>query len=66
MGRIYVDKESRLPVQAELYGWPEVTGDEPPLLEQYIYTNIKTNIGLVDADFDPQNREYRFAVSLRD
>jgi len=66
VGRIYVDKESRLPIQAELYGWPEAPGDEPPLLEQYIYTNVKTNIGLVDADFDPQNREYRFAVSLRD
>lgn len=66
VGRIYVDKETRLPVQAELYGWPEAPGDEPPLLEQYIYTNVKTNIGLVDADFDPQNREYRFAVSLQD
>jgi hypothetical protein len=66
VGRVYVEKETRLPVQAELYGWPEAPGDEPPLLEQYIYTNVKTNIGLVDADFDPQNREYRFAVSLRD
>ena len=66
VGRVYVDKETRFPVQAELYGWPEAPGDEPPLLEQYIYTNVKTNIGLVDADFDPQNREYRFAVSLRD
>lgn len=66
VGRVYVDKETRLPVQAELYGWPAAPGDDPPLLEQYIYTNVKTNLGLSDADFDPHNRDYRFALSLRD
>ena len=66
VGRIYVDKLSRLPVQAELYGWPATPGDDPPLLEQYTYTNLKMNVGLSDADFDPQNRDYRFDVSRRD
>jgi hypothetical protein len=66
IGRVYVDKVSRLPVQAELYGWPATPGDDPPLLEQYTYTNLKTNVGLSDADFDPQNGDYRFDVSARD
>jgi hypothetical protein len=66
IGRVYVDKATRLPVRAELYGWPATSGGEPPLLEQYTYTNVKTNVGLSDADFDPQNRDYRFAVSQRD
>ena len=66
VGRVYVDTHSKLPVQAELYGWPATPGDEPPLLEQYTYTNIKTNVGLTSADFDPRNREYRFEVSQRD
>jgi hypothetical protein len=66
VGRVYIDKHSRLPVQAELYGWPATAGDEPPLLEQYTYTNVKTNVGLSGADFDPRNREYDFAISQRD
>jgi hypothetical protein len=66
VGRVYVDKQSRLPVQGELYGWPEKAGEDPPLLEQYTYSNIKTNVGLTDSDFDPGNRDYRFAVSQRD
>lgn len=66
VGRVYVDKQTRLPVQAELYGWPATPGDEPPLLEQYTYTNVSTNVGLSSADFDPHNHDYRFAVSQRD
>ena len=66
IGRVYVDKQSRLPVQAELYGWPQTADDEPPLLEKYTYTQVKTNVSLSDSDFDPQNREYRFAVTQRD
>ena len=66
VGRVYVDRHSRLPVQAELYGWPATPGEDPPLLEQYTYTDLKTNVGLNAADFDPSNREYCFDVSQRD
>jgi hypothetical protein len=66
VGRVYVDKQTKLPVQAEMYGFPATPGDDPPLLEQYTYTNVKTNLGLSDADFDPHNRDYRFALSQRD
>lgn len=30
------------------------------LLESYTYRDIKTNVGLTDADFDPTNPDYRF------
>lgn len=53
IGRVYFDKETRLPVRAECYGWPRRAGDKPPLVEDYIYTNLKLNVGLTDADFDP-------------
>jgi len=66
VGRVYLDKQSRLPVQAEMFDWPAATGEDPPLLERYTYTDLKTNVGLSDSDFDPHNREYRFAVSQRD
>ena len=66
LGRIYVDCQSRLPVKSELYGWPANPGDKLPLLEEYTYANVKTNVGLSDRDFDPGNRAYRFDVGQRD
>jgi hypothetical protein len=58
MNRVYFDKETRLPVRAERYGWPAREGEKPPLLEEYRYTDLKTNVKLNDADFDPAR--YRF------
>lgn len=49
--RIYLDSERKSPVHFESYGWPESVGAEPPLLEQYTYLNVKTNVGLTDDDF---------------
>jgi hypothetical protein len=61
IGRLFVEKQTRIPIQAEVYGWPHHTGDEPPLLEKYTYTQIQTNVGLTEHDFDPQNPDYHFA-----
>ncbi len=58
MNRVYFDKETKLPVRAERYGWPAHDGDKPPLLEEYRYMDLKTNVNLTDADFDPAR--YRF------
>jgi hypothetical protein len=43
-----------LPVRAERYGWPDEAGGAPPLAEAYTYRNVRTNVGLTDADFHPQ------------
>ncbi len=51
--RVFFEQETMLPIHAERYGWPEQTGEEPPLFEEYIYQDVKTNVGLTDADFDP-------------
>jgi len=51
--RLYFDKETGLPIQAERYGWPQEVGEEPPLMEEYTYSDLKVNVGLTDADFDP-------------
>lgn len=53
IGRVYFDKETKIPLRAECYGWPRRAGDKPPLVEDYIYTNLKLNVGLTDADFEP-------------
>jgi hypothetical protein len=58
--RLYLDKRTSLPVRVEQFGWPEKAGAEPPLLEEYNYTNLKTNVGLTDTDFSVKNPAYRF------
>ena len=45
---------------AERYGWPRRQGEKAPLVEEYTYSNIKTNVGLTNADFDTSNRNYGF------
>lgn len=58
IARVYFDKETKLPVRAERFGWPRQAGENAPLIEEYTYSNVKTNVGLTDADFDP--RRYGF------
>lgn len=60
IARIYIDDELNIPIGYEGYLWPEKEGEDPPLLERYYYTEIKFNVGLTDADFDPGNEEYNY------
>ena len=60
LARIFVDDELQLPVRYEAYDWPKRSGEKPELLEQYIYSDVKLNVGLEDKDFDPKNPQYRF------
>jgi hypothetical protein len=56
--RIFVDKELRLPVHYEAYDWPASPDAEPPVMEQYTYTQLQLNQGLTDADFSEDNPQY--------
>ena len=58
--RVFVDPVLRLPIGFESYDWPPAEGSEPPLLEEYVYLDLKLNVGLTDRDFDPANEAYRF------
>lgn len=58
--RLYIDKESGLPVRLEQYGWPPGQGADPPLMEMYMYQQIQANVGLTDQDFSTKNRQYKF------
>ena len=60
IARIYIDDELNIPIAYEGFSWPEKPGGEPVLLERYIYTDIKLNVGLTDKDFDPGNEEYNY------
>ncbi|QDU79544.1 hypothetical protein Pla110_12550 [Polystyrenella longa] len=54
---LWIDKKTLLPVQLVNKGF-NPNGGEAVLVEMYKYTNLKTNVGLQNADFDP--RRYNF------
>lgn len=58
--RLYIDKKTNLPVRVEHFGFPRRTSEEPPLVAQYTYWNVKTNVNLRDIDFDTNNPNYGF------
>lgn len=49
-----IDAELHLPLQIDLYD------HEGNLYEHYEHRDLKVNVGLTDADFDPKNSAYRF------
>jgi hypothetical protein len=60
LSRLYFDKETKLPIRAERFGFPRRAGEKPPLIEEYTYSNLKTNVRLTNADFDARNPNYGF------
>jgi hypothetical protein len=58
--RLYIDKATGLPVRVEQNGYPAKAGAYPPIIEEYTYSNLRTNVGLRDADFDSRNPKYGF------
>lgn len=63
LAEICFDRERGLPIRYTAYGWPsdgQIENAKLPLLESYTYLNIKTNVGLTEADFDPANPDYQF------
>ena len=60
IARIFVDKELGVPIRYASYDWPKNPGDQPGLIEEYTYLNMKLNQGFADADFSPDNPDYNF------
>lgn len=60
MTRVFYDEQTNLPVHWEAYGWPAREGAEPPVIEDYTYRNVQTNVGLTDRDFDAANEAYEY------
>lgn len=57
---VFLDAERNLPLGYASYTWPTEPGGKPVLVEEYIYTNVRLNVGLTDADFDAENPSYGF------
>lgn len=58
--RLYIDHGLGLPIRFEAYDWPKHAGAAPELIEEYTYRNLRTNVGLREADFDPSNKQYSY------
>ena len=57
---IFIGDQLNIPVRYAAFYWPAKPGAEDDVLEAYTYTNVKVNVGLTDADFDPKNPNYNF------
>lgn len=57
---LFIEKSSGLPLRVQNYGFPQEAGIDPPLMEDYAYTGMKTNVGLKPLDFSRTNPNYRF------
>jgi len=60
IARMWIDNETGIPVRMQKYGFPKRAGDKPPIVEDYSFLNLKTNVRLTDADFDRENTKYSF------
>ncbi len=58
--RLYIDTVTKLPVRVQQYAFPTRRGQQPVLVEDYLYQNLKTNCTLADIDFDAKNPRYGY------
>lgn len=58
--QVFIDDEHNLPIRYIAYDWPQRKGEDPQVIEEYTYVDLKLNVGLSDADFDPRNPKYAF------
>lgn len=52
---LYLDAETLFPVRVEQFDWPAAPGGKPIQVELYMYSSVKTNVGLTERDFDQRN-----------
>jgi Protein of unknown function (DUF1571) len=60
VAEIFIDDKLNIPVRYAAYSWPAQEGGEKELLEEYTYRDIKLNLNMTNADFDPKNTKYNF------
>jgi hypothetical protein len=58
--RLFIDRETGLPIRVQQFGFPKKSGAKPSVIEDYTYSKIKTNVGLQNRDFDTDNPKYGF------
>lgn len=60
ISRLYLDAQTKYPIRVQQFDFPAAAGGEPPLVEDYLYSNLAMNVGLADLDFSTKNPNYGF------
>jgi len=60
MLRLWIDKKSGITVRLQQFGFPAQKGGKPPVVEDYVFTDLKTAVKLTDGDFDINNPKYNY------
>ncbi len=58
--QVFIDDVYNIPIRYVAFDWPRSPGAELEVIEEYNYLDLKINVGLTDADFDPRNSAYNF------
>lgn len=58
--RLWIDGKTGLAIRVEQLGFPQKGDKEPPVIEEYTYGSLKTNVKLTDYDFDVKNKSYKY------
>ncbi len=58
--QVPIHPQTKLPIRLAGYGYPAQKGGEAPLVEEYTYLNLRTDLALQDIDFDIKNKQYSF------
>ncbi|MEZ6128805.1 MAG: DUF1571 domain-containing protein [Planctomycetaceae bacterium] len=58
--RLWVDSATDIPVRMQKFGFPRQPGAEPPIIEDYQFLDLRTDVRLTDVDFDRNNKKYAF------
>jgi hypothetical protein len=61
LAHVFVDNQSHLPVRLDYYDWPASSAGKPVLLGEFTYRDVRININLSDADFDPARLGFHVA-----
>jgi hypothetical protein len=58
--QVFIDDAINIPIRYIAYDWPTQEGAPLQVIEEYNYLNLQLNVGLTEADFDPNNPAYNF------
>ena len=58
--RIFIADDVPIPVRYEAYSWPVGDSEDPPLIEEYTFQDIRLNVGFSDAEFRRNYSDYKF------
>jgi hypothetical protein len=57
---LWIEDKTGLAIGVQQLGFPGKNDREPPIVEEYFYSDLKVNRKLTDADFDKNNKNYSF------